>query len=248
MINDFLYIFNFAPANVPKAIKRLRCSIESIRRQSIYVKIAVSNNSQEDIYPKLKDLDIANYIHKPDTGLFSRAQTINFGVRNLVTSDYFFVSDIDLIYQPHHIETIYNDLEKYDEPIRYIFWNYNIRKEEYSTNYEALMKLPHSGGGAAGGNGLIHLESFIKIQGYDEEMIGYSPEDDLFNQRIGKINKLIYNNKLATAHLFHPRFNMIQHAKNMEIYHKKLKILAKLPNPSIKDIKANINIPDWGII
>ena len=62
-----------------------------------------------------------------------------------------------------------------------------------------------TGKGIAPGNGLIHLKSFKKINGYDEYYKGYGLEDADFNLRISYINKLltIDNEKINTCHLFH---------------------------------------------
>ena len=274
---DFVYIFNFEGVYFDGAIERLRYSLESIKDQN--VNICLSNNSTECIFDMVSDIhsDI-KYIHKPYNGLFSRALTINFAVKSLVKSEYFMISDIDLIYQKNHVQIL---LEKVNEskaikPIRFISYNYNeepiysnkfsysknryikylgkkiskIGKPYYSSNFEELIKLPKSDGGYAHGNGLIHLESFIKIQGYDEEMIGYGPEDDLFNTRISKINDIIYDNSIenATVHLWHPRFHMIQHDKNMQIWRDRKDFYNSLENPIYKDVLANKDKKEWGII
>ena len=101
------------------------------------VNILLSNNSSRCILDLVSDVhsDI-RYIHKPYSGDFSRALTINFGVRNLVRSEYFIISDIDLIYQKNHIEVLSDKVNKInnDKPIRFVPYNYN---EEliYSNKY-----------------------------------------------------------------------------------------------------------------
>ena len=63
-----------------------------------------------------------------------------------------------------------------------IYNNYNILDVKYSSSYAELNALRKARIGLAHGNGLIHLDSFNSIRGYNEEMIGYGPEDDLFNK------------------------------------------------------------------
>lgn len=274
---DFLYIFNFEAPAFDGAIQRLRYSIESIKNQN--VNICLSNNSKECILKYIEDL-VPNikYIHKNYSGPFSRALGINFAVKNLVQTEYFIISDIDLIYQKKHIELLIDKVNKLEVnlPIRYVMYNYNeepqysynfaysknryisfigrklsaIKQPLYSSNFEELIKLPKSKGGFAHGNGLIHLDSFMKIRGYDEEMIGYGPEDDLFNTRISKINYIVYDDdmKNATMHLWHPRFHMIQHKKNMQIWSDKKTYYNSLKNPTVEDVKGNINKKEWGVI
>lgn len=274
---DFLYIFNFQPPAFEGAIERLRCSIQSIKDQN--VNICLSNNSEECILYYIQDIDVKiRYIHKPYSKPFSRALAINFAVKNLILTDYFIMSDIDLIYQSNHVETMLSKVQKFqtDQPIRYVTYNYNeepfysnrlcysknsfikkimrklIRPNQpaYSSDFDMLIKLPNNGGGFAHGNGLIHLESFIRIKGYDEEMIGYGPEDDLFNTRISKINYIVYDNDISTAtvHLWHPRYHMIQHKKNMQIWQRKKKFYNSLQNPKAADVMGNKSKKDWGVI
>ena len=268
---DVLYIFNFEEADLPEALRRFRFSLESIARQN--VRICISNNSEVCVRSEIEDLipRIA-YVHKPYRGLFSRAHGINYGVRTLVESEYFIISDVDLVYRQNHIENVrrkMSDAACPSSPLRLVFWNYNLEPRyrpawmnrrllrrfasqsprEESSDYERLMALP-SKGGFAHGNGVIHLESFLRLRGYDEEMIGYGPEDDLFNTRIGRVNKIVYDDSTDTAsiHLWHRRLRMIQHKKNMEIWRKRKACYNTLPNPSWDDLTANKNSRTWGEI
>lgn len=279
---DFLYIFNFEPSTIENAILRFRCSLKSIESQNI--NICVSNNSSVCIYDKIADIvPNVRYTHTPYKGNFSRALGINYAVRTLVSSDYFIVSDIDLVYSRDHIQRLllkFSALRREGENIRFVTYNYNLlpvvqfskmrrrlgrlmpfakfvvnmdEKEMphvYTHEYEVLDQLPKSNGGYAHGNGIIHKDSFIQIRGYDEEMIGYGPEDDLFNTRISKINRMIYDNLPDTAsfHLWHPRFHMIQFEKNMQIWNDRKLFYNSLVDPTYKDVIANRNKTEWGVI
>ena len=255
------------------ALNRFACSLQSIRNQAI--NICVSNNSIECIEPMLRNIvPNARYIHRPYHGPFSRAHALNFGVRNLISSPYFVVSDVDLVYRNDHIQRLRKKLDDVlttsDFPIRLVTYNYNLSPVHWpkwmdrrflrrfthksspgnSSDYAALLKLPNNSGGFAHGNGVIHLESFSRIRGYDESLVGYGPEDDLFNCRIGKVNTLIYDPDPMTAsiHLWHPRLRMIQYRKNMKIWaHMKAHYNA-LSNPSWDDVTTNRDRDDWGVI
>lgn len=268
---DVLYVFNFEAQHLKAAVQRLRYSLESIAQQGI--KICVTNNSVACIYHDIKDIapDL-HYIHRRYSGPFSKAQAINFGVRNLVNSEYFMLSDIDLIYRPDHIQNVERKLESGNAngvPVRLIFYNYNLEPlyapawmgvhflkrftqkcvREQSADYWRLRTLPNNGGGFAHGNGIIHLPSFLRIRGYDEELIGYGPEDDLFNCRISKVNRIYYDADEATAsiHLWHPRLRMIQYKKNMEIWRRKKAYYDNLQNPSWEGVTANLGKTNWGV-
>jgi len=278
---DILYIFNFSNKDLNNAILRLRCSLKSIVNQN--VQICVSNNSSTCIFDAISDIDSnIKYNHKYLNKPFSRAIGINYGVKKLVTTEYFIISDIDLVYSNDHIQRLFikfESLRRPNEYIRFVTYNYNLlpishisfigkilyktpffrkyasifTKESphlYTHEYEVLDQFPKSNGGYAHGNGLIHKDSFYKIQGYDEEMIGYGPEDDLFNTRISKINRIIYDNlnDTSTFHLWHPRFQMLQFEKNMEIWKLKKAYINSLLIPTLEDIIANKDKKDWGRI
>jgi hypothetical protein len=270
---DILYIFNFEPQHMESALVRFRHSLASIAAQG--ARICVSNNSEDCILSRIDDVvpDLA-YVHRPYRGQFSRAHGINFGVRSLVNSEYFMISDVDLIYHRDHLAAVQRKMQvalhTAKRPLRMVFWNYNLEPRYQpswmnkrilrrfsstsphmeSSDYEALSTLPHNGGGFAHGNGIIHLESFTRLRGYDEEMIGYGPEDDLFNARISKVNDIVYDKGCDTAsiHLWHPRLRLIQQRKNMNIWRERKAFYETLENPDWSDVIANKSKSSWGEI
>ena len=269
---DILYIFNYEAQHLPDALGRLRYSIKSIAGQG--ARICVSNNSESCIRSAIHDLtDDLAYVYQPNHGPFSRAHGINFAVRSLVKSKYFMISDVDLIYRPTHLMAVQAKLEraknKSNCPVRMVFWNYNLlpiyqpawmnmrvihrfakkspRME--SSDYGVLSSLPKRGG-FAHGNGIIHLESFIRLRGYDEEMIGYGPEDDLFNTRIAKVNDVIYDDgdDTTTIHLWHPNLRRIQVNKNMKIWKERKVFYENLQGSDWDAVMANKDKTSWGEI
>lgn len=270
---DFLYVFNFEPQYLESALVRFRHSLASVANQG--ARICVSNNSTTCIRSRIEDIvpDLV-YLHQPYRGQFSKSHGINFGVRSMVRSDYFILSDVDLVYRPDHLASVQRKLQAAlqtaQRPLRMVFWNYNLQPRYQpawmsmrflrrfastsprmeSSDYAALAALPHNDGGFAHGNGVIHLESFTRLRGYDEEMIGYGPEDDLFNIRIGKVNDLIYDqgDDTASIHLWHPRLRRIQLKKNMKIWQQRKAFYNTLDNPDWSDVMANKNKSSWGEI
>lgn len=207
---DFLYSFHFNK-DVDSAIERLRCSIKSIIDQN--VNVCVSNTSELDIEDKISDLGNINYIHRPVLiNPYCKSKTINLGVKELVKSSYFFISDIDLIYPPDFIKII----KKYlflKNPVRVVFYNYNLGSEcgnvdNYKKCEEMFKKYPDKSRtqlGIAPGNGMINLKSFKSIKGFDESFIGYGWEDADFNKKVSKVCEYIEddNPALRTYHLYH---------------------------------------------
>ena len=101
---DVIYIFKYEGEKYNNAFKRLACSIRSLRNQG--VNIIIINNSQQ----KLEIIDSTipiTCIHKPCQGrLLNKSRSINFGVKNCVQSEYFLMSDVDIIYGSQHIKNM----------------------------------------------------------------------------------------------------------------------------------------------
>lgn len=242
---DFLYVFNFSINKLAKAIERLNCSIKSIYKFNKDFRILILDASEKNNKHFLEEKENIIYIHKPFKGYFNKCVLINHLVKNYVQTEYFIFSDIDLIYPPGYIEKMKKKIKK--DIVRIIPYNHNVFEDKYTSIYNYIKHYDkNEKGGFAHGNGLIHTESFIKIQGYDEEFIGYAPEDDMFNQRIGKINKLIYDRDIVTYHLFHEAADRKYHSKMMHIYFKKLEELNNKKQIELEDIIGNKN-KEWGV-
>ena len=208
-----LYVFKFEPPYFVKAIKRLYCSLMSINGQ--IENIFILNASSIDL-DFLYDYKIAglNIINNPINEYFNKAKLINYAVKKYLKDyNYYFASDIDLIWHLDFLNRCREEINKNKEPIRIIPYNYTMAYEFYEQDFIKL--IPHvqknfknlKPNNWSHGNGLIHIPSFMKIQGYNEEFLGYSAEDQEFNSRIGKINKLIYTYDIADIHLWHEPMN-----------------------------------------
>lgn len=245
---DFLYSFHFNGAEKDKAIERLRESIKSIREQ--HVNICVCVTSDDCILKEIKDLADIRYYHKRlKLNIYCKPKTINIGVKKLVRTPYFIHSDIDLIYPKHHIEEMIKYTEYY-VPVRVIFNNHNLGFEYQGKDYSSYKKFFNKHGdisrlksGIAPGNGLIHLETFKKIQGYDEKYIGYGLEDADFNMRIAYINKMIEldDKRINTCHLYHT--SIFKDDKKLDLYKKNLKYFQNKKKKLIEKIGTeDVNI------
>lgn len=225
---DVLYTFHFGDDEIESALGRLKQSINSLKSQD--VSICVINTSKKCIGDELsKDI---RYLHHDTNKPFCKAYSINFGVDNLVNTEYFLNSDIDLIYPESFIKNIRKYLA-YPIPVRLVFNNHNLCKEANTSTFEeckvsydrGLKDMERENFGIAPGNGLIHTKSFQELGGYDETFIGYGPEDADFNNRIAYINKYIEVNSVDfnTYHLFHEiKMNYSDYSNN-EYYQKREK-------------------------
>jgi predicted glycosyltransferase involved in capsule biosynthesis len=218
---DMLYTFQFETDHIQKAFNRLVCSINSLQNQNL--NIIVLNGSYKDIIKDLKlnvNRELA-YVHKYNYKKGSKGKLINHGAKHFVKSDFFFISDIDLIYPPNFIEEFNNlDLYENDIPKRIVFDSYFLRKELYNFNHRLLLRelKEHNTHTPAPGNGLIHRNSFLYLRGFNEDMLGWGFEDTVFNLRIGKINIYREYDHIRTVHLWHERTNSIQEQKNNQMF------------------------------
>jgi hypothetical protein len=249
---EVLYILKYPEQMLRAAAERLVCSMQSLESQP--VRIIIVNYSRGHLPDRIRYRTGIQYCHHPIDADFSRAKAINFAVKRYITADYFAVSDIDLVYDRSHFISIREMLASRheDRPLRIINYNFNIIPRHpmfYTANRLLLRLLRKSSGGYAHGNGIIHLPSFKAIQGYDEELIGYGPEDDLFNCRIGRINELKFlpDDKLTTYHLWHPvsAYNAEQFEKNMNFWLKEKIRIWGLPAGDVAGITAN-HAGSWG--
>jgi hypothetical protein len=205
---DVLYPFHFDGGELNSAIGRLRTSIMSLKDQN--VRICICDTSGFSIARHIKDLcERSGYYHQPTFKPFSKSLTINVGVRHLIRTRYFILSDIDLVYQPDYVERMMSYVNR-KPPVRVIPMNYNHALYMYGSGYDeyknTLEDNPdpiRSYYGIAPGNGLIHTPSFMNICGYNEDYIGYGPEDAEFNLRISQINTYIEDKELETIHINH---------------------------------------------
>lgn len=216
-----LYVFKFNDINIEKAIKRLNCSLQSLVKQSD--RIFILNASETCIKHKLINSDKIKYIHKPYNQYFNKSVLINWMVKNCLKDyDYFIFSDIDLVYEDTYIYKMKSHIKGKDF-VRVVPYNVNMAKEFYANTYKELddqrikLNLPCAQGWAHG-NGLIHVPSFMRIRGYNEAYKGYAAEDQDFNLRLSKINKLIYDRDIKDLHIWHENFNREFSKQNSEYY------------------------------
>lgn len=269
---DFLYSFHYPNSEIPGAVRRLLCSINSIINQNVTV--CICNTSKTDIWDRIKHLNNIRYLHVPiDEKLFCKSRTINIGVKNLVHTPYFFLSDIDLVYPPAFI---FNFVNKYKtimqfRPIRVITGVYNIGKTLISNNFndyitevnncnqnKLLRDATRTWFGVAVGNGLVHRDSFFIVRGFDEDLKGYGGEDAIFNDRISLINRYVEDPdiNLRTIHIYHKlKYKVDDEAciLNQRIWRgRRLYLKNKFSKTNfdirihLKDIQANQGLP-WGI-
>jgi predicted glycosyltransferase involved in capsule biosynthesis len=277
---DVLYVFNYEEPFFKDALERLKCSLISIHMQDVRICVFNYSSQCilkfiTDVKVNVKYKHIAYDGPFSRALLINHAVKNLIETPYFLVSDVDVVYSMDHI---QRIKNKIKVLSLKDEKIRLVTYNYNIAPVYKNFFYHLIYKIPYVSkfidqddlviphlytheyiildqfrkevSGYAHGLGLIHTESFLEINGFDEELIGYGPEDVLFNIRIGKINRLIYDNlpDTATLHLWHPKFHRIQVSKNLNIFNERKQFYDTLVNPTIGDIQANKGKSNWGVL
>ena len=130
---------------------------------------------------------------------------------------YFYLADTDLFFHPEYfnwLEYIAKKMDYKKNDLRIITNNFNILPNkkyklipnklfnllssyfpdlynwEPPNNLNQILNIDYMKAGFAHGCGIIPIDPMKKIGGYNEEMIGYGPEDDLFNKRLNFFSRV----------------------------------------------------------
>jgi len=133
-------------------------SIKSIDRSNIRINV-IDTGIKKSIDEKKVD----NYLHVPIKGLYNKSKAINIGVRKLIKTDNFIVSDADIIF----IDKQYNlSLNKK---------SFFLAKPFILVDFKTKWLIDHSYG--VGKIFITNKKTFEIIKGFDENYVGYGYED-----------------------------------------------------------------------
>ena len=206
-----VYVFQYSKDKIEKALYRLRCSINSISTQTNNIYIVTDSNGPEltDSVYSIKDKYEISILYTSKFNVtFNKSRLLNFAIKNyLLKYDYCILADTDIIFSPDYIEK----MEKYThgEPCRVTGFNQGAAHEFYISDFNEAVKLINEHGvtsyrcGESVGIGLLHIPSFLKIRGFNEDFQEYAPEDCELNRRLSYINKHIYDPSIVNIHLYH---------------------------------------------
>lgn len=199
---DVLYLICSNP-NDSGSLERLRLSVESILIGTYQdVRICLADLSEVSLYKALcKTLPVPfAYCHRHRSGPYNRSYNINVGVRNLIRSRMFFISDIDIIYPRDHIQK-HIDLEgKYPLVFSHVV---RLEKGLWSSDYEKLKQHKKGPEVPIGGICFCRRMTFINLNGYDELYEGWGGEDDDFRVRMSYFGDVITPKERKVSTVFH---------------------------------------------
>jgi len=154
-----------------------------------------------DLIPKAQFK--VKHIYQEDKG-FRKTRALNNAVRNS-TGDLLIFCDQDLIFGEEYIETIVNNIK--------------------SNIFLMTFKLAKRGIKLVGMSYALMREAYLKVNGYDENYIGWGQEDDDFGNRltVAGINGRELITKNIQLHLWHYSDPTKVHSSNEEYYYKRKK-------------------------
>ena len=244
---DIWYIFCYSKDQYKSALERLKISIGSIQRNSKIKILTWHKNLNKDIndLKKIRKIDLFDTKEKE----FSRSFCINLITKLIDDEDkYFYLADTDLFFHPEYfnwLDFICKKMNYKKNDLRIITNNFNLRPNKkykfipnklfnllssifpYLYNWEIpktlneILNINYMNSGFAHGCGLIPIDPLKKIGGYNEELIGYGPEDDLFNKRLSFFARVYYHIgslRSSTFHIYHPKLNYQNKNKNWQYW------------------------------
>lgn len=202
----------------PAALGRMRYCLSSLSKNGDTFRLCISDSSKESmevpIRKMVSELGISNisfYWEKND-GLFNRSRTINNGVRYLVESDPFIIMDTDVIVPSNFLEKF---IRLFDENGNYVLGRlaYLCEGSPLSDDWGAFTSVPVNFYYNSGFL-ITSLGLFKRVNGFDEDYVGWGAEDDQLNVRMnvatgGKIRKLV-GMEMTCWHLYHQRKDVIE--------------------------------------
>ena len=242
------YVYCYEKKYEDDSYERLKVSINSIPENLVVFIISWHKSLEKKLkndFPSRK-ISIINKKYMKFSKSYFINEIANFAFKN--NHEYIYLSDVDLFFHPEYfywLKFIMNKLEYKNSDIRIITTNYNVRAKSkikffprrlygkisyhfpkyfdwtIPKSLGEILSREFSKSDYAHGCGLIPLKALRKIGGYNSEMLGHGPEDDLFNQRIKYYSRIYYHKgtyRSSTFHLPHCYLNQKDRLKNYKYW------------------------------
>jgi hypothetical protein len=121
------------------------------------------------------------YAHAARLGDYNRSHNINFGFKRLVRSEFFLISDADLVYKSCALESL---LATADEKKCVVI----PRRKQIARVWTSSWEEAEAAEGrltATNGSCFLAKAAFERVRGFDEGFVGWGSEDDDFYTRLG---------------------------------------------------------------
>ncbi len=195
-----------------KDLTRVKNSIDSLVRQNnnefevLFIDFGSDEQYKNGLIELCKRYDFVRciYIHSKGA-LWSKPIALNVGLKN-IESEYVLVSDIDMIYDPNFIDTVYDNVHAdivTHFKVGYLHENQNVREFDFSKP-----KVDYYSNIYATGICAFPLKKAMEIRGYDEFFKLWGVEDNDFIRRLKNngLTSVFYDSEILVYHQFHPVF------------------------------------------
>lgn len=256
---DILYPIR-ADLNDEKFFKRFQCSIDSLKKNNYDGKI---NFCFSDCSPKpLKEIlqsmvggDI-KYIHFDNKyPTFNKAWTINVGVKNIIETSIFKISDVDIVYCSEHMNKVMAKMDNGNGLSFLSYTGHKMLKEIYSSDFNKLRIVPGEWMSTPGIPTLVKKD-FYELRGYDEKYLYRGKEDSDFEYRIRHSGRCleITSKTITVIHLWHEANNWNDPArfrlnrKRFNLHRENYRKFKIDPEEFMAMDPAGVNSKGWGEI
>ena len=202
-----------------RPIKSIKNSLNSLRSQSDkdFNVLFIDYGSKESIAFEVKLL-IDSYDFVSYTYLFTefqpwnKSKAINYALRNLIETPYFFVADIDMVFHGHFNSILMSLIKQ--SPLRNVFFKVGfLDKDEIVINKDFdKINIKKESNNEATGLTLFHTESLKELQGFDEFYHFWGAEDTDVHVRLQAAGREVhfYDTKILLLHQWHPSYRSLE--------------------------------------
>jgi predicted glycosyltransferase involved in capsule biosynthesis len=226
----FSYIIGFRKKD-EKRFENLICVLDWLfkNKDETFEVIVVEQDSEKKCDLKRYD---CNHLFIHNDKSFNRGWGFNVGALN-TNSDIFVFADCDiflkwncLLNAIQHCDTYWDAIDPKGIIYDLIYQNYDLEKSLQNGEFSIRSRVNFSGGIC-----VIRKGAFFKINGWDEEFIGWGCEDDCMSHKIGKMLDKSKRIKFPIFHLYHEKIK-----KNEEEYNNNVLILKQIVKMNEKQL------------
>jgi len=164
--------------------------------------------SKIDWLSEIKGNQFIKHIFVENDGIFNKGWGYNIGAKN-ATSDIFIFHDSDIFIKPQTYGIALNTLKSHDvvNPYKSVVFldgesSKVFKDHKYSFSVANKFK-PVIHTIITGGIFFIKKSTYFMLKGFDEDCYGYGHEDDIFDEKIRKLNLKISTLNDISIHMYH---------------------------------------------
>lgn len=231
----------------------VKICLESLKNQTnnqfevVLVDYGSNETFKESLLKLTQDYSFVKLIRcETDKQLWCKSRAINVVLKQ-TQALYFFVGDVDMIYHPNFIETLYG-IKLNNEVVYFQVGFLDELESKVSKDFESY-KINFKSNEEATGMTLFNSEVLKTINGYDEFYHGWGGEDTDVHSRLKNAGYRVsfFTESILMLHQWHPKH--YRHVNDISPFHSSLEQINHQYlefSEQIKKVKANENF-NWGV-